>query len=155
MSEIFNLQKLYLAYFDCRNGKRKTVNALNFEWDLERNLFLLLNELKTKKYKPGRSICFAVKEPTPREIFAATFRDRIVHHLLVREINDMGERTFIFNAFSCRKGKGTHKAVKLLKQSIRRLSKNYSKEIYYAQMDISGFFMSIDHDILYLSLIHI
>ena len=149
MSEIFNLQKLYLAYFDCRNGKRKTVNALNFEWDLERNLFLLLNELKTKKYKPGRSICFAVKEPTPREIFAATFRDRIVHHLLVREINDMGERTFIFNAFSCRKGKGTHKAVKLLKQSIRRLSKNYSKEIYYAQMDISGIFMSIDHDILY------
>jgi len=149
MSEVFNLEKLYLAYLDCRRGKRKTVNALNFEWDLERNLFLLLKELKAGKYKPGRSICFAVKEPTPREIFAATFRDRIVHHLLVREINQMGERAFIFNAFSCRKGKGTHKAVELLRKAIRKLSRNYSKKIYYAQLDISGFFMSIDHSILY------
>jgi RNA-directed DNA polymerase len=149
MSEVFNLEKLYLAYLDCRKGKRKTINALKFEWDLERNLFLLLNELKIRKYKPGRSICFVVKEPTPREIFAANFRDRIVHHLLVREIENVGEKTFIFNAFSCRKGKGTHKAIKRLRESIRTLSKNYTKEIYYVQLDISGFFMSIDHNILY------
>lgn len=149
MSEIINLEKLYLAYLDCRKGKRKTINALRFEWDMERNLFLLLDELRTKKYKPGRSICFAVKEPTPREIFAATFRDRIVHHLLVREIEDMGEKTFIFNAFSCRKGKGTHTALKRLKESVRALSKNYNRDIYYAQLDVSGFFMSIDHDVLY------
>jgi len=149
MDEIFNLKKLYLAYLDCRKGKRQTINALKFEWDLERNLFLLLKELETKEYKLGRSICFAIKEPTPREIFAATFRDRIVHHLLVKEIEDIGERTFIFNAFSCRKGKGTHKAVKCLKESIRKVSKNYTKKIHYAQLDISGFFMSIDHNILY------
>jgi RNA-directed DNA polymerase len=76
MNEVINLEKLYLAYFDCRKGKRETINALKFEWDVERHLFLLLDELQTRKYKPGRSICFAVKEPTPREIFAATFRDR-------------------------------------------------------------------------------
>jgi hypothetical protein len=149
MSEVFNLEKLYTAYLDCRRGKRKTINALRFEWSLERSLSLLLSELRLKKYKPGRSICFAVKEPTPREIFAATFRDRIVHHLLVREINDLGEKAFIFNAFSCRRDKGTHKAVEMLKGAVRRLSKNNTKKIYYAQLDISGFFMSIDHDILY------
>jgi len=149
MSEVFNLEKLYAAYLDCRRGKRKTINALRFEWNLERNLSLLLSELRLKKYKPGRSICFAVKEPTPREIFAATFRDRIVHHLLVREINDLGEKAFIFNAFSCRQDKGTHKAVEMLKVAVRRLIKNNTKKIYYAQLDISGFFMSIDHDILY------
>lgn len=149
MNVIFNLEKLYLAYLNCRKGKRKTINALKFEWDLERNLSLLLNDLKAKRYRPGRSICFVVKEPTPREIFAANFRDRIVHHLLVREIEDVGEKTFIFNAFSCRKSKGTHEAIKRLRKSIRILSKNYTKEIYYAQLDISGFFMSIDHNILY------
>ena len=139
MSEVFNLEKLYAAYLDCRRGKRKTINALRFEWNLERNLSLLLSELRLKKYKPGRSICFAVKEPTPREIFAATFRDRIVHHLLVREINDLGEKAFIFNAFSCRQDKGTHKAVEMLKVAVRRLSKSNTKKIYYAQLDIADF----------------
>ena len=115
MNEIFNLEKLYSAYLNCRKRKRKTINALKFEWDLERNLFLLLDELESKKYKPGRSICFVVKEPTPREIFASNFKDRVVHHLLVREIEKIGEKIFIFNAFSCRKGKGTHKAIEKLK----------------------------------------
>jgi RNA-directed DNA polymerase len=148
MNEIFNLEKLYSAYLDCRKRKRKTINALKFEWDLERNLFLLLNELKLKKYKPGRSICFVVEKPTPREIFASNFKDRVVHHLLVREIEEIGEKTFIFNAFSCRKGKGTHKAIKKLREGIRKASKNYTREIYYMQIDIAGFFMSIDHNIL-------
>ncbi len=149
MNEIFNLEKLYSAYLDCRKRKRKTINALKFEWDLERNLFLLLDELESKKYKPGRSICFVVKEPTPREIFASNFKDRVVHHLLVREIEKIGEKIFIFNAFSCRKGKGTHKAIEKLRKGIKKASKNHTKEAYYAQLDIAGFFMSIDHDILY------
>ncbi|MDD2913172.1 MAG: reverse transcriptase domain-containing protein [Candidatus Paceibacterota bacterium] len=149
MSEVFNLEKLYAAYLDCRKGKRKTVNSLAFEWNLERNLFSLLKDLKGEKYKPGRSICFVVKEPTPREIFAATFKDRIVHHLLVREIEYIGEKKFIFSVFSCRKGKGTHMAVRKLKEGIRKESENYRKKIYYAQLDIEGFFMSINHDILY------
>jgi len=82
---IFTFEKLYQAYLDCRKTKRKTINALKFEWNLERNLFQLKKALETKKYKPGRSICFVVKEPSPREIFAASFKDRVVHHLLIRE----------------------------------------------------------------------
>jgi len=80
---IFTFEKLYQAYLDCRKTKRKTINALEFEWNLERNLFQLQKELETKSYRPGRSICFAIKDPSPREIFAATFRDRVVHHLLL------------------------------------------------------------------------
>jgi hypothetical protein len=149
MSEIFNYKKLYSAYLECRKKKRKTINALRFEWDLEKNLGGLLKELKDRKYKPERSICFAVKEPTPREIFAGSFKDRIVHHLLIREIEAVGENIFIYNSFACRKGKGTHKAVKKLKDGIRKISKNYKKDIYYSQLDIAGFFMSINQDILY------
>ena len=112
---IFTFEKLYKAYLDCRKTKRKTINALDFEWNLERNLFQLQKELENKTYKLGRSICFVVKDPSPREIFAATFRDRVVHHVLIREIEAMGEKNFIFDSFSCRKNKGTHLAIKRLK----------------------------------------
>jgi len=149
MSEIFNYEKIYSAYLECRKRKRKTINALEFEWDLEKNINKLLKELKARRYKPERSICFTVKEPTPREIFAGSFRDRVVHHLLIKEIEEIGERVFIYNTFSCRKGKGTHKAVKKLREGIKKASKNYKKETYYAQLDVSGFFMSINQNMLY------
>jgi hypothetical protein len=149
MSEIFTFKKLYQAYLDCRETKRKTINALKFEWNLERNIFLLQKELEAKKYRPGRSICFVVKEPSPREIFAAGFRDRVVHHLLVKEVEAMGEKCFIFDSFACRKNKGTHLAVKKLRIFVRETTKNYKKEGLCLQLDISGFFMAIDHNILY------
>lgn len=149
MSEVFTFSKLYQAYLDCRKNKRKTTNALKFEWDLERNLFQLEKELQTKNYRPGSSVCFVVKDPCPREIFAATFRDRIIHHLLVKEIEEMGERAFIFDSFACRKNKGTHLGIKRLRYFLRKITGNYRKEAYYLQLDISSFFMSIDHYILY------
>ncbi|KKP70666.1 MAG: Retron-type reverse transcriptase [Candidatus Moranbacteria bacterium GW2011_GWE2_35_2-] len=143
---IFTYKNLYQAYLDCRKNKRKTINALKFELDFERNLRILLRDLVEKKYRPGRSICFAVDEPSLREIFAADFRDRIVHHLLVREINNFFERRFIFDSFACRKGKGTHKSVKRLQEFVRSTRKT---NCYYGQFDIKSFFMSIDHKILY------
>ena len=149
MNEIFNFQKLFRAYLDCRENKRKTINALKFEWDFERNLFSLLRELKQKTYKPGQSICFAVDKPTLREIFAATFRDRVVHHLLILELLKLGERIFIYDSYACRKGKGTHKAVKRLKSFIHQITRNSTQGGYYLHLDISGFFMSIDQNILY------
>ncbi len=147
MSEVFNISKLYSSYLDCRKLKRRTFNALEFEFDLERNLFSLLRELERRRYQPGRSVCFVVEEPVYREIFAADFKDRVVHHLLIREIEKFGERKFIFNSFSCREGKGTHCGVEKLKEAVKK--RNYQRELYYLQMDISGFFMSIDHRTLY------
>jgi len=149
MSRIFTLEKLYQAYLNCRKTKRKTINALKFEWNLEKNLFQLYKELETKKYRPGRSICFAVKEPVPREIFAASFKDRIVHHLLIGEIENIGEREFIFDSFACRKNKGTHLTIERLKNFIRKATKNYREKTNYLQLDISGFFIGINHQILY------
>jgi len=149
MSEIFTFKKIYRAYLDCRKTKRKTINALKFEWNLERNIFQLQKELVEKIYKPGRSICFVVKNPSPREIFAANFRDRVVHHLLIREVEAIGEKTLIFDTFSCRKKKGTHLAVERLKSFVKKAAENYKKEAFFLQLDISGFFMAINHNILY------
>lgn len=150
MSEtIFTFKKLHQAYLDCRENKRGTASALVFEWDLERKLFKLQEELQSKKYNPGCAICFVVTEPSPREIFAAGFRDRIVHHILVNELELIGERVFIYDSYSCRERKGTHKAVERLRYFIRKITSNNSREAYYLQLDISGFFMNINQNILY------
>ncbi|MDP3052654.1 MAG: RNA-directed DNA polymerase [bacterium] len=146
---LFNFQKLYKAYLDCRRRKSNTLNAIRFEQNLESNLLALERELKNKTYRPGRSICFVVTDPVPREIFAADFRDRVVHHLLIKKVEPLFQKKFIFQSFACQKGKGTHLAVKYLEREVRRITCNFRREAYYLKLDISGFFMSIDQKILF------
>ena len=89
------LEDLFRAYFDARKHKRNTRNQLRFEMDLESNLIELYNQIHSREYRVGPSVCFMVEHPVKREIFAADFRDRVVHHLLYHYISPMFERTFI------------------------------------------------------------
>jgi RNA-directed DNA polymerase len=146
---IFTYNNLYRAYLDCRKNKRSTASALEFEIDLEKNLSLLLEELATGTYHPGTSICFIVEHPHPREIFAAKFRDRVVHHLLVGQILEDSEKSFFYNSFACREGKGTHRAVRLLRRYMKSASRNGKEKIFYLQLDIKSFFVSIRHRALF------
>ncbi len=148
---IFGFEKIYKAYEECRKGKRNTTNVLKFEKNLEENLLELHSSLNNKSYEPKRSVCFIVLKPKPREIFAADFRDRIVHHLLVKCLEKIFEKRFIFDSYACRKEKGTHKAVKRLKKFMQSYSNNQKtpNKAYFLQLDISNFFMSIDKEILF------
>src|SRR6056297_1048669 len=103
MNNIFTYNKIYKAYLDCRENKRNTASALEFEWNLEENLFQLEEELQNKTYQLDRSICFVVTDPSPREIFASTFKDRVVHHILVNKIEKAGEKSFVYDSYACRK----------------------------------------------------
>lgn len=106
-------------------------------------------ELQNHTYQPGRSICFVIIDPKPREIFAADFRDRIIHHLLVNHLEPIWEKKFIYHSYSCRKDKGAHRAIKDLKKFLKQASQNFSQPAYYLQLDISAFFMSLKKDILF------
>ena len=143
MQEVFTLEKLWKAYCECRKRKKNTLNALKFEIDREKNLIALLKELKSKEYKISKHICFVVTHPTPREIFAADFRDRVVHHLLYNEIRELFEKDFIDNSFANRTGKGTHKGVGKLKEYLK------TDCTHFLKLDIKSFFCSINKDILY------
>ena len=132
---IFTIEKLFKAYGDCIKNKKNTANALKFELKREKNLFLLLSELKSRKYEISRHICFVVKEPSPREIFAGDFRDRVVHHLLCNEIQKLFEIDFIESSYANRKNKGTHKAVRELRFYLVRGGRN-KQRLYYLKMDI-------------------
>ena len=106
------LTDLFQAYFDARRNKRNTINALAFEQRFEENIFQLFEEIISGNYMPSRSICFIVNNPVKREIFAANFRDRVIHHLIYNYISPIFEGTFINDSYSCRVGKGTHYGIK-------------------------------------------
>ncbi|HBB49268.1 TPA: reverse transcriptase [Candidatus Nomurabacteria bacterium] len=145
---IFTIEKLYKAYVQCLRHKKDTVNALKFELKREENLFSLLSDLKSGKYEISRHICFIVKDPSPREIFASDFRDRIVHHLLCNEIQKMFENNFIECSYANIKGKGVHKAVRKLKFHLARGGRNRQR-LYFLKMDVKGFFRNVDRGILW------
>ncbi len=143
------LLDLFRAYYDTRKNKRATINSLMFEINYEGNLIKLCEELYEQKYKIGRSICFISFYPVKREIFAANFRDRVIHHLIFNYISKIFEKRFINDCYSCRIGKGTSFGVKRMDHFIRSCSQNYHKDCYILKLDISGYFMSIDRNVLY------
>lgn len=140
---------LFQAYFNARKNKRNTVNALKFELNFESNLFDLHDEIVEDRYNPRPSICFIVDKPVKREIFAADFRDRVVHHFIIDRINPFFEKTFIYDSYACRIGKGTHFGIQRVSRFIRQCSRNYSEDCFILKLDIKGFFMRIDRDILF------
>lgn len=146
------LSDLFEAYADCRANKRNTVNALSFEVDYEQKLIELREEINSGVYRPGRSIAFVVTHPVKREIFAADFRDRVVHHFIINKLNPLFEEVFIHDSYACRTGRGTHFAIARADRFIRRCSKNYTTDCYTLKLDIQGFFMAIDKRILWAKL---
>jgi RNA-directed DNA polymerase len=145
----FTFTQLVEAYFDCRRTKRNSPSALAFEERLEKNLRDLFDELKSGSYAPRRSICFVVTRPKPREVWAADFRDRIVHHLLYRHIGARFENSFIADSCACIKGRGTLYAAQRLEAKVRGITQNWSRRAYYLKCDLANFFVSIDKRILH------
>lgn len=138
------LQDLHRAYYDARRHKRCKPYVQRFEANLEHNLSQLCYELWTRRYCPQPSTCFIITDPKKREVFAAEFRDRIVHHLYYNYVHTMFERTFVQDSYSCIKGRGTHYGVRRLEHHIRQESHNYTKPCYVMKMDVRGYFMHID-----------
>ncbi|WP_205182713.1 RNA-directed DNA polymerase [Burkholderia sp. LMG 13014] len=144
----FSGAELVAAYRDCRRTKRNTASALAFESNLECNLARLHDELANGSYRPGRSVCFVITRPKPREVWAAEFRDRIVHHLLYNRIGPRFERSFIADSCACIKGRGTLYAAERLEAKVRSVTQNWSRRAFYLKCDLANFFVSIDKRIL-------
>lgn len=146
------LAELFEAYVGCRSTKRNTLNAQAFEVDYETSLLKLCAEINNGSYQPGKSIAFIVNKPVKREIFAADFRDRVVHHLIFNKLNPLFEKTFIYDSYACRTGKGTHLGIQRVDRFIRQCSQNYTTDCYVLKLDIKGFFMHINKVILFSEL---
>ncbi len=142
-------EEVVLAYFDCRKTKRNSQPSLEFEIDLERNLWSLYEDLKTGQYQIGPSIAFVVEQPKIREIWAASFRDRVVHHIIYNRMAPFTYPQFIRNSFACIPGRGGLDASNALLRGVRSATQNGTKKVFYLQADVRNFFVSIHKDILF------
>jgi len=144
----FDLAALVEAYLDCRRTKRNTASALAFEMRLEYNLRLLYDELLEGRYTPGQSICFVITRPRPREVWAAQFRDRIVHHLLHNRIAPHFYARFIADSCACIPGRGTLYGAQRLEAKVRSITQNWARPAFYLKCDLANFFVAINKHIL-------
>ena len=145
----FSPEALFEAYYDCRRHRRANIQAVDFEFDLEKNIFELYEEILNDSYQVGKSICFVVTLPKPREVWAGAFRDRIIHHLIYNAIKDRFDKVFIDDVFSCIPKRGTLKGAQKAAFYAKKLTKNYTQKAYFMKADISNFFNSIDKEILF------
>lgn len=145
----FLFSDLLRAYHDCRRNKRNTLTAFAFELNYEQELIRLRDELIAGTYRPGRSICFVITRPKPREVWAAQFRDRIVHWLLYNRIASRFERSFIADSCACITERGTLYGAKRLEHHVRSATQNWSQPCHYLKCDVANFFVSINKEILW------
>ena len=141
-------ENLVQAYLDCRRTKRNSASAQAFEAMAEHNLYQLYEELKSGDYRPGGSICFVITRPKPREVWAARFRDRVVHHLLYNHIAPRFHASFVADSCACIPGRGTLYAAKRLEHQVRSQTQNWNRPAHYLKCDLANFFVSIDKTVL-------
>ena len=135
--------QLMRAFEEARKNKLKTMDENRFEMNSIKNIERLATAIMERTYKPGASICFVVFDPMVREIFAAAFRDRVVHHLLYNMQAGWWDRRFIYDSYSCREGKGTLMGIRRAQRYMRVASNNFTEPAHILKFDLKGFFMSI------------
>ena len=145
---LISIENLFQAWSEFRKGKTKRLDVQEFERHLEDNLFDLFNSLKNKTYRHGDYQSFYVQDPKQRHIHKARVSDRVVHHLLYTFLYNLFDKSFVYDSYSCRLNKGTHKGVKRLEEFTRKVSRNYTNNCFALKLDIKKFFASIDHKIL-------
>ena len=138
------LADLYAAFLCAKKHKVNQPYVKHFENRLVENLKEIADSLWNHTYKPEPSTCFIVERPKKREVFAAQFRDRVVHHLYYNYTHEIFERTFIADTYSCIKGRGSHYGIRRMKKHILEESHNYQEKCFVLKLDIRGYFMHID-----------
>lgn len=125
--EIISVKNLFAAWEDFNYGKRKKLDVILFEKNYKKELFKLYDALRAKRYAHGPYETFYVKDPKLRKINKACVLDRVLHHAVFRKLYKFFDRKFIFDSYSCRVEKGTHRAVRRLQEFFRKESKNNSR----------------------------
>lgn len=143
------LNQLNLSYLQARKNKRNTHNQLAFELNQETNLHYLAKAISERKYEPKPCIAFIIQKPVIREIFAADFTDRVIHHLIYRCIYPIIDKKLIHDTYSCRVGRGTLFGINRAKGFMRSCSQDFSKDTYVLKLDIEAYFMNMRHDIIF------
>ena len=146
-TDTVSLESLLEAWDKFKRGKTRKVDVQKFELHLGDNLFQLHEALMNLSYQHGPYEHFYVRDPKVRLVHKTSIRNRIVNHTVFRTLNEIFEPLFIYDSYSCRKRKGSHRAVVALKEYANYTLRTYGK-CFVLKCDIKKFFHSINHDIL-------
>lgn len=141
---IVSLQNLQLASFKAQKGKLKKKEVIEWNYNLEENIWKLHKELQNKTYKVSKYSLFTIYEPKERNIAKLPFRDRVVHHAIMNYLAPIFTKGFITQTYSCIKKRGIHKCLNDLKRGL----KNKKATPHVLKCDIHKFYPSINHEIL-------
>ncbi len=136
------------AWKEFLKGKRKKPDVQTFQYRLSDNILHLQRDLASKVYAHGGYHAFKISDPKPRDIHKASVRDRLLHHALYRQLYPFFDAIFIADSYSCRVGKGTHKAMERFRRFAYQVSKNDTRTCWVLKCDIRKFFASVDQTIL-------
>ncbi len=141
LDSVVSFENLYRAAHSARRRKRHKPDVAAFFANLEGHLVRLQRELGAMAWQPGPYRAFRIREPKPRLISAAPFRDRVVHHALCNVVEPIFDCGFIADSYANRRGRGTHRAV-------ARCGEHMARFRYVLQCDVQKYFPSIDHEVL-------
>ena len=156
--KVCSWKNLILAWRKARKGKTLKQYVIDFEKDIKNNLALLQVELLLHAYQPRPLKTFTLRDPKTRTISVSDFRDRVVHHAICNIIEPLFDKSFIYDSYANRKGKGTLAAIKRLEAFQRKVSKNktlvrkFNKRNifrgFFLKADIKKYFDTVNHNIL-------
>ncbi|MBI4095049.1 MAG: group II intron reverse transcriptase domain-containing protein [Candidatus Liptonbacteria bacterium] len=147
-ADIASVENFLEAWREFVKGKRGKRDVQEFSLHLIDNLFLLHDDLVYHTYRHGGYQAFNISDPKPRNIHKASVRDRLVHHAIYRVLYPFFDKAFIADSFSCRKEKGTHRALNRFRIFAYKVSKNNTRTCWVLKCDIRKFFANINHTIL-------
>jgi len=120
--KLCSFENIHLAYLQARKCKRYRNSILKFSYNLEENLLKIQQGLRNQTYQHAGYRQFTVCDSKKRQIKAPSFPDRVLHYALCNIIEPIFDQGFIFDSYACRKGKGTHRAIKRLEKFIRSIN---------------------------------
>ncbi len=147
-NDIICLENIHRAWLEFLPGKKHKNDVAEFSLHLSQNIYTLHLELKNKTYTHGSYKAFKINDPKPRDIHKTTVRDRLLHHAIYQVLYLYFEKDFIYDSYSCRDEKGTHKAVDRFQHFARKVSSNHRQTCWVLKCDIRKFFANIEHKIL-------
>ena len=147
-ADIVSLKNLLAAWQEFARGKKDKKDVQAYSRYLADNLIILHENLTTKRYTHGGYQAFSITDPKPRSIHKAPMEDRVLHHAVYRILYPFFDRVFAATSYSCRNGRGTHKALAKFREYARTASRNNTRTCWVLKCDIRKFFASIDQNVL-------
>lgn len=145
---IYKTENIKACYYEVMRNTKNKRQVYKLQNNAENIIRTIYEELKNERYVVGKYNVFIIYEPKQRTIVSQGMKDKIVNHLIAREILYPAILPCLvpFNVAS-RPGMGTKKALEYLER-YRKQFASKNKKYFMLKCDISRFFLSIDHKIL-------